>query len=171
MHSNLLKFYADRVRSKDIKFPLANVFAQIVFTIKVVSSDIETHFSCNKYTKNMYRARLRDDVVDASRVVSQTAGLRDSEELTNYDGSIDVRHGWTRTEDGLDDYTKKYVGGKVSREFVYDEQGNTRKYVGEITHVHYLKGASHYVFHVVYPDDDSEDLEEWEVKNHWLGYN
>lgn len=96
------------------------MFAQIVFTIKVVSSDIETHFSCNKYTKNMYRARLRDDVVDASRVVSQTAGLRDSEELKNYDGSIDVRHGWTRTEDGLDDYTKKYAGGKVSREFVYD---------------------------------------------------
>ena len=99
-------------------------------------------------------------MVDDSLDVSQTAGLRDSEELTNYDGSIDVRHGWTRTEDDLDDYTKKHVGGKVSREFVYDEQGNTRKYVGEITHVHYLKGASHYVFHVVYPDDDSGDLEE-----------
>ena len=110
-------------------------------------------------------------MVDDSLDVSQTAGLRDSEELTNYDGSIDVRHGWTRTEDGLDDYTKKYVGGKVSREFVCDAQGNTRKYVGEITHVHYLKDASHHVFHVVYPDDDSEELEEWEVKNHWFGYD
>ena len=72
-------------------------------------------------------------MVDDSLDVSQTAGLRDSEELTNYDGSIDVRHGWTRTED---DYTKKHVGGKVSRAFVYDEKGNMRKYVGEITHVH-----------------------------------
>ena len=102
----------------------------------VVSSDIETYFSRNKYTKSMYRARLRDDVVDDSLAVSQTAGIRDNEELTNYDGSIDVRHGWTRTEDDLDDYTKKYVGGKVSREFVYDEKDNMWKYVGEITHVH-----------------------------------
>ena len=35
----------------------------------------------------------------------------------------------------------------------------------------YLKGTSHHVFHVVYADDDSGDLEEWEVKNHWLGYD
>ena len=55
MNSNLLKFFADRVAAKDFRFPLANKFARVVFTVKITSADIEKWFSKSKYMKKLYR--------------------------------------------------------------------------------------------------------------------
>ena len=53
-----------------------------------------------------------------------------------------------------------------------DDEGNVRKYIGEVTHVHFVKSEAQYLVHVSYlSDDDSEDLEEWQVKDLWVGYD
>ena len=44
MHSNLLKWYANRVENDDTRFSNSKEFAMIVFSIKVTSADIETYF-------------------------------------------------------------------------------------------------------------------------------
>ena len=53
--SNLLKFYRDRLQnderqSVEPKYPCANLFATIVFSLQFVSSCIETYFSKTRYT-------------------------------------------------------------------------------------------------------------------------
>ena len=55
---------------------------------------------------------------------------------------------------------KKYLGGRVSKHF--DDEGNVRKYIGD---VHFIPYEVQYLIHVSYllSDDDSEDLEEWQV--------
>ena len=50
-------------------------------------------------------------------------------------GKHDFRSTVHTSEYGLDDLTKKYIGGKVSKEFLCDDDGNVKKYIGEITHV------------------------------------
>ena len=78
-----------------------------------------------------------------------------------YDGKQNVRAAWCASEDGLDEITAKYVGGRVSKEFVCDDEGNVRKYIGEVTHVYFVKSEIQYLVHVSHLfDDDSEDLEE-----------
>ena len=169
MQTNLLKFYADRIQSGDRRFPLCNEFAQIVFSIKVSSADIETYFSRTKYVKNIHRARLRDDVVSSTLHVCKTKKTRDKDALTVYDGSHDVTAAWKVDEGGQEDLTKKYVGGKVSKTFV-DLRGVERAFIGEITHVHFVQSEAQYMMHVSYlSDSDSEDMEEWQVKDSWVG--
>ena len=98
--------------------------------------------------------------------------LSNKEVLRVYDGKQNVQAAWCASEDGLDELTSKYVGGKVSKEFVCDDEGNVRKYIGEVTHVHFVKSEAQYLVHVSYlSDDDSEDLEEWQVKDLWVGYD
>ena len=88
-----------------------------------------------------------------------------------YDGKQNVRAVWCTTENGLDELTKKYVGGKVSKEFVDGDDDHLRKYIGEVTHVHFVRSESQYMVYVSYlSDSDSEDLEEWKVKDYWVGY-
>ena len=172
---------------------MANKFAQIVFTIKVASADVETYFSRSKYMKNLHRSRLivkssshdythshhyhphvtslNDDLVSSTLTVSKTKNLSNKEVLCVYDGSQNVQAAWSVTEDGLDDLTKKYVGGRVSKDFVCDDESNVRKYIGEVTHVHFVPSETQYLIHVSYlSDDDSEDLEEWQVRDLWVGY-
>ena len=90
-----------------------------------------------------------------------------------YDGTHDVRSAWNTSENGLDELTKKYVGGQVIKEFVDNNDDGTsslRKYTGEVTHVHFVRSESQYMMHVSYlSDSDSEDMEEYEVKDYWVG--
>jgi len=64
--------------------------------------------------------------------------------LCVYDGKQNVRAVWCTTENGLDELTKKYVGGKVSKEFVDGDDDHLRKYIGEVTHVHFVRSESQY---------------------------
>ena len=110
--------------------------------------------------------------VDGVRQVARTKDLDDIEILTPYNSNQNVRSTWFTSEDGLNELTKKYVGGKVSKSFVDVDNGQLRKYIGEVTHVHFVRSASQYAMHVSYlSDSDSEDMEEWEIKNHWVGYD
>lgn len=113
--------------------------------------------------------------IDGAHVTLQVAKTKDLDNieiLTPYNGHQNVRATWSTTEDGLDELTKKYVGGKVSKDFVDVENGQLRKYIGEVTHVHFVRSGSQYEMHVAYlSDSDSEDMEEWEIKNHWVGYD
>ena len=60
----------------------------------------------------------------------------------------------------------------MSKQFVCDHEGNMRKYIGEITHVNFVPSESQYLLHVSYlSDDDSEDLEECQVQDLWVGYD
>ena len=84
-----------------------------------------------------------------------------------YDGTQNVRSAWNTSEDGLDELTKKYVGGQVSKEFVennIDGTSSLRKYTGEVTHVHFVRSESQYMMYVSYlSDSDSKDMEEYEL--------
>ena len=89
-----------------------------------------------------------------------------------YDGTHNVRSAWNTSQDGLDELTRKYVGGNVSKEFVDNSDGTSvlRKYIGEVTHVHFMRSESQYMMHVSYlSDSDSEDMEEYEIKHYWVG--
>ena len=155
----------------DTTFPLAKEFAMIVFTIKVSSADIESYFSRTKYIKNLYRSRLSDKLTSATLTVAKTKKVKDVEVLTVYNGTYDVRAAWSTCEFGQDALTKKYVGAKVCKEFVDDDDGSVREYTGEITGVHFVQSESQYMMHVSYlSDSDSEDMEEWEVKENWVGF-
>ena len=41
-------------------------------------------------------------------------------------------------------------------------------YDGDITHVHFVQDVGQFMMHVSYDDDDSEDYEEYEVKEYLL---
>ena len=104
-------------------------------------------------------------------MVAKTCKHKDIEVLQMYNGSMDVRTAWACSEYGHDELIKKYVGAKVVKEFVDDDDGSTRMYTGEITRVHFVPAESQYMMHVSYlSDSDSEDMEEWEVKENWLGF-
>ena len=115
---------------------------------------------------------LNDDLVSETLTVTKTKNLSNKEVLCVYDGKRNFQAAWCASEDGLDDLTKKYVGGRVSKNFVCDDEGNMRKYIGEVTHVHFVPSESQYLLHVSYlSDDDSEDLEECQVQDLWVGYD
>ena len=60
----------------------------------------------------------------------------------------------------------------MNKTFVEIEDGQLRKCIGEVTHVHFVRSASQYAMHVSYlSDSDSENMEEWDIKNHWVGYD
>ena len=77
------------------------------------------------------------------------------------------RETWNYNEVGMDELTEKYVGARVEKEFLIDEEhGVVRKFVGSITHVHYIRNTNQYMMHVSYmSDSDSEDMEEWQVRD------
>ena len=109
-------------------------------------------------------------LVSATLKVTKTKDLMNKEVLSVFDGKQNVRAAWSTSENGLDELTKKYVGGKVSKKFV-NENGSLRKYRGEVTHVHFIRSNAQYVMHVSYlSDSDSEDMEEHEIKDCWVGY-
>ena len=85
-----------------------------------------------------------------------------------YDGTHNVRSAWNTNEDGLDEFTRKYVGGDVSKEFVDNSDGTSvlHKYIGEGE----VTLFTQYMIHVSYlSDSDSEDMEEYEIKHYWVG--
>ena len=136
------------------------------YMVGCVDDYIHSHHCPNRMSS------LDDDLVSSTLTVSKTKNLLNKEILSVYDGSQNVRAAWSVSEDGLDDLTKKYAGGRVSKEFVCDDEGNVRKYIGEVTHVHFVPSESQYLIHVSYlSDDDSEDLEEWQVRDLWVGYD
>ena len=50
-----------------------------------------------------------------------------------------------------------------------NSESTTTSYDGEITHVHFVQNAGQFMIHVsYYDDDDSEDYEEYEVKEEYL---
>ena len=79
---------------------------------------------------------------------------------------ISHRVAWSINEDDEDDLTLKYVGKRVWKQFRVGDVVTT--YDGDITHVHCVQDVGQFMMHVSYDDDDSEDYEEYEVKEYLL---
>ena len=79
---------------------------------------------------------------------------------------INPRAAWSINEDDEDDLTLKYVGKRVWKQFRVGDVVTT--YDDDITHVHFVQDVGQFMMHVSYDDDDSEDYEEYEVKEYLL---
>ena len=87
--------------------------------------------------------------------------------LTNDRGShINVRAAWKAHECNEDDMKMKYVGKRVRKNF--EIRGEVVPYDDQITSIHYVQDPDQFMIHVNYDDGDSEDYEEYEVKEYLL---
>ena len=85
---------------------------------------------------------------------------------TDRSSLINPRLAWEINEDDEDDLATKYVGKRVRKQFTVDDEVSA--YDGSITHVHFVQDSGQFMMHVSYDDDDSEDYEEYEVKEYLL---
>ena len=169
--SNLLRYYHDRLaackkNSVDQRFPLADQFARLIFSLHVASSVIETYFSKTKFIKRVHRASLRDELATATLHVQQLrAYLNDDVLETISTLGIDVNIALSTLEHDIEELRAKYVGKSMAKNFKDEGRGGAvRPYKGRCTDVFYSKDDGHYLFHVSYnSDSDSEDMEQWEI--------
>ena len=166
IHRNLLFFYAERKQAGPSKYPLCDEYAQLVFSVHIASAVIETYFSKSKYIKNKHRSRLSDTSASASMHLSDCKVINPEALTTDRSSLINPRLAWKINEDDQDDLATKYVGKRVRKQFTVDDEVSA--YDGSITHVHFVQDSGQFMMHVSYDDDDSEDYEEYEVKEYLL---
>ena len=176
--ANLLRYYHDRLRScredgRSSKYPLADRFARLVFSLHIASAIIETYFSKTKYIKNLHRSSMRDSLATATLHVQQLQSYMDSDVVQVIgDLDIDKTTALRCTERDLDKLREKYVNKLLHKRFQDEANPNlVRPYKGEVIDVFYSRDDGHYLFHVTYDSDsDDEDLEQWEVSEHIDSY-
>ena len=97
--------------------------------------------------------------------------LKDEETLiVDRAGIIDPFEAWKASEKGKDELDKSYKGKRVSKQFVHNEAGDKRPFLGTVRYVHWVQSEAQYCMHVSYDSDsDSEDMEEWEVRSRLCG--
>ena len=62
------------------------------------------------------------------------------------------------------------MGKRISKNFVYNDTGDKRPFLGTVRYVHWVQSEGHYCMHVDYDSDsDSEDMDEWEAKARLCG--
>ena len=166
IHSNLLFFYAERKKAGASKVPLCDEYAQLGFSVHIASAVIETYFSKTKYIKNKHRSQLNDKSASASMHLSDCKAAKPEVLVANRSSLMNPRLAWMINEHNEDDLTTKYGGKRVRKEFAIDEE--TTSFDGTITHVHFVQDAGQFMMHVSYDDGDSEDYEEFEVKEYLL---
>ena len=178
--SNLLRYYHDRLKSckqnqEPSKYPLAERFARLIFSLHIASAIIETYFSKTKYIKNLHRSSMRDSLSTATLHVQQLRPYMDDgvvETIKELD--IDKIDALSCVEKNLDVLRDKYVNKRLSKRFRDDKhpQKIVRPYRGQVTDVWFSKTDGHYLFHVTYDSDsDDEEQEQWEVSQHIDEYN
>ena len=171
--SNLLKYYHDRYQTavnnqQAHKYPLADEFARLVFSLHLTSSIIETYFSKTKYIKNLHRSRLRDSLSSMTLHLQQLRKLRNKYTLQNLDDyDIDLDSALTHLENDLNTLRDRYGGTRVLKPFLDDNTGTVRPYGGTVSEIHWSTQEGCYLFHIEYDSDsDDEDMELWELKRY-----
>ena len=171
--NNLLKYYHDRLaadksKSREPDFPLANTFATLVFSLHLASAVIETYFSKTKYTKNSYRSRLSDDLSSATLHLQQMKGYDDDEVLEPASKlCIDFQRALRRVENSIDDMRRRYMGARVKKPFYDPDLEGIREFGGEVTEVNWYSNGGCVLFKVSYDSDsDEEEFEHWELKKY-----
>ena len=163
---NLLAFYRDRVianlQKDNNTFALADKYAQLVFSLHVASAIIETFFSKTKYIQSKARSRMKIDTVANVLHISQTPPPRNVEVLETSSISIDVTSAAKRSEIDLDELKNKYLNRSVQKEFKVD--GVDRMVKGIVTRIAWSNSYKKFLFHVVYEDDDQEDMYLYELR-------
>ena len=171
--SNLLKYYHDRYQTavdnqQAHKYPLADEFVRLVFSLHLTSSIIETYFSKTKYIKNLHRSRLRDSLSSMTLHLQQLRKLHNKYTLQNLDDyDIDLDSALTHLENDLNSLRDRYGGTRVLKPFLDDNTGTVRPYGGTVTEIHWSTQEGCYLFHIEYDSDsDDEDMEHWELKRY-----
>ena len=176
--ANLLRYYHDRLQAckdnkQSSKYPLAEKFARLVFSLHLASAIIETYFSKTKYIKNLHRSTMRDSLSSATLHVQQLRPYMD-EDVIEMIGDIDIDKvtALSCAEHDLHELREKYVNQVLTKRFQDDDAGGiVRPYKGTITDVYYDQQDGQHMFHVTYDSDsDDEDMEQWEVSTHIAAY-
>ena len=175
MSGNLLKFYHDRFRASqdagvDHPFTLCDKYFQLIASLHISSSVVESYFSRTKYIKSKHRSMLSDKTVSATMHLREMA-VPHVETLSNRDPDPYYAHRYSQNT--KDDYQRKYVGKSIGKPFVNpDGDGKSKKiYNGTVSHVTrgMVRGVHKWLMHVTYDSDsDEEDLEEYEVKRYMI---
>ena len=176
--SNLLRYYHERLQTfkdnnQSPKYPLADKFARLVFSLHVASAIIETYFSKTKYIKNLHRSSMRDSLSSATLHVQQLRPYVDQDIIeVIHDMDIDKTTALSCAEHDLEQLREKYVNKRISKRFQDDkDEGNVRPFKGTVTDVFYDQSEGHHLFHITYDSDsDDEEMEQWEVSTHISSY-
>lgn len=167
---NLLAYYRDRVLQnlqKESKYPLADNYARLVFSLHVASAIIETFFSKTKYIQSKARQRMKVSTVSAVLHISQTPPNVNVEELEATSVSIDVTSACKRSENDLDELKGKYLKQQIKKEFNVD--GTDIMVKGEVQKISWSTYHKKFLFHIIYEDGDSEDMYLYELRQ-FLSY-